>query len=75
MGVKLTAASGLSVKYEEVYMRACDSVRHARNGLKLYFDVYYVRRPYSSLDLRTPDQVWQCPRQLDTAGNPLFGKG
>src|SRR5512136_2973546 len=44
-----------SVKYEEVYLHAYDSVTEAREGLQRYFSFYNQRRPHSSLDGRTPD--------------------
>jgi putative transposase len=47
-----------SVKYEEVYLRAYDSVSEARERLGTYLDWYNRRRPHSSLDGRTPDQAY-----------------
>jgi len=47
-----------SVKYEEVYLRAYDSVSHARVSLARYFAFYNSRRPHSRLDRKTPDQVY-----------------
>ena len=47
-----------SVKYEEVYLKAYDSVPEARASLGLYFDFYNNRRPHSSFACRTPDQVY-----------------
>ena len=47
-----------SVKYEEVYLRAYDSVADARASLGRYFDFYNRRRPHSSLDRRTPDEAY-----------------
>ena len=47
-----------SVKYEEVYLKAYDSVPEARASLGLYFDFYNNRRPHSSFAGRTPDQVY-----------------
>lgn len=47
-----------SVKYEEVYLRAYDSVAEARASLERYFDFYNRRRPHSSLDRRTPDEAY-----------------
>jgi putative transposase len=44
-----------SVKYEEVYLRAYDSVDDARAWLGKYLVFYNVLRPHSSLDARTPD--------------------
>ena len=47
-----------SVKYEEVYLHAYDTVTQARQGLERYFRFYNERRPHSSLDGKTPDQVY-----------------
>jgi len=50
-----------SVKYEEVYLRAYDSVAEARASLGRYLDFYNAKRPHSSLDARTPDQAYFNP--------------
>jgi len=47
-----------SVKYEEVYLRAYDSVGEARASIGRYMAFYNGRRPHSSLDARTPDQAY-----------------
>jgi putative transposase len=47
-----------SVKYEEVYLRAYDSVSEARTSIGRYLDFYNRRRPHSSLDGMTPDQAY-----------------
>lgn len=47
-----------SVKYEDVYLRAYESVSSVRAGMNRYFNFYNSRRPHSSLDGRTPDQVY-----------------
>jgi putative transposase len=47
-----------SVKYEEVYLRAYDSVSAARASIGRYLDLYNRRRPHSSLDDQTPDQAY-----------------
>jgi putative transposase len=47
-----------SVKYEEVYLRAYDSVSEARASVGRYLDFYNGRRPHSSLDGTTPDQAY-----------------
>src|SRR3954464_8617658 len=39
-----------SVKYEEIYLKAYDTVAEARNSLAAYFGFYNSRRPHSSLD-------------------------
>jgi putative transposase len=47
-----------SVKYEEVYLRAYDSVADARASLGRYLDFYNGKRPHSSLAAGTPDQAY-----------------
>jgi len=47
-----------SVKYEEVYLRAYDSVSEARASISRYLAFYNERRPHSSLDGRTPDEAY-----------------
>ena len=47
-----------SVKYEEVYLRAYDSVAEARTSLGRYLGFYNSKRPHASLDARTPDQAY-----------------
>ena len=47
-----------SVKYEEVYLRAYDSVSEARASIAKYLAFYNERRPHSSLDARTPDEAY-----------------
>jgi putative transposase len=56
-----------SVKYEEVYLRAYDSVSEARKSLGRYLDFYNGRRPHSSLDRRTPDQAYFTPLPIRMA--------
>jgi putative transposase len=50
-----------SVKYEEVYLRAYESVSEARASIGRYLDFYNRRRPHSSLDGTTPDQAYFNP--------------
>ena len=47
-----------SVKYEEVYLRAYDSVAEARASLGRYLTFYNGKRPHSSLGARTPDEAY-----------------
>ena len=47
-----------SVKYEEVYLKAYDSVGAARQSLAAYFEFYNARRPHQSHGGRTPDMVY-----------------
>ncbi len=56
-----------SVKYEEVYLRAYETVGEARNSIGRYLDFYNRRRPHSSLDGGTPDQAYFTPLPLRPA--------
>jgi len=47
-----------SIKYEEVYLHAYDSVSAARAGITRYVGFYNSRRPHSALDRQTPDAVY-----------------
>ena len=56
-----------SVKYEEVYLRAYDSVGEARASLGRYLDFYNSLRPHSSLDRQTPDEAYFNPAAIAMA--------
>jgi len=56
-----------SVKYEEVYLKAYDSVREARASIGKYLDFYNRGRPHSSLDGRAPDEAYFTPLTLPEA--------
>jgi putative transposase len=47
-----------TIKYEEVYLKAYDSVSEARASIGRYIGFYNSRRPHSSLDRKTPDQAY-----------------
>ncbi len=47
-----------SIKYEEVYLHAYDTVSEARASLARYVTFYNERRPHSSLDGQTPNHVY-----------------
>jgi putative transposase len=48
-----------SIKYEEVYLHAYDSIAEAKAGIGRYIEFYNGRRPHSSLlDRHTPDGVY-----------------
>ena len=47
-----------SIKYEEIYLHAYDSVGHAKAGITRYIDFYNTARPHSSLDRKTPDEFY-----------------
>ena len=48
-----------SLKYEEVYLKAYDTVTEARLGIGNYFRFYNCERRHQSLDRQTPDQVYE----------------
>lgn len=47
-----------SVKYEEVYLKAYDGVKAAKQSLGTYFEFYNADRRHQALDRRTPDSVY-----------------
>ena len=47
-----------SIKYEEVYLRAYESASEAKHFIGRYIAFYNEDRPHSSLDGRTPDEVY-----------------
>ena len=47
-----------SLKYEEVYLKAYETVAEARRGIGLWFEFYNSQRPHQALDRLTPDEVY-----------------
>lgn len=47
-----------SVKYEELYLHAYDTVSDVRAGLTRYFSFFNQRRPHDALRRATPDSVY-----------------
>jgi putative transposase len=47
-----------SIKYEHVYLHAYESVSEARTKISTYIEFYNRRRPHSSLDRRTPHDMY-----------------
>lgn len=47
-----------SIKYEEVYLRAYDTVSSAKENIARYIAFYNGRRPHSRLDKQTPDEFY-----------------
>ena len=56
-----------TIKYEEVYLHAYDSVAEARQSIGRYLAFYNARRPHAALDQHTPDQAYFEPLPLRTA--------
>ncbi|MDR3741938.1 MAG: integrase core domain-containing protein, partial [Terracidiphilus sp.] len=47
-----------SIKYEEVYLRAYESVNHARRCIGDYIELYNQKRPHSSLADQAPNEAY-----------------
>jgi len=47
-----------SVKYEDVYLKAYETVAEARDGIGTYFEFYNHERRHQGLDRLTPEQVY-----------------
>jgi len=56
-----------SVKYEHVYLHAYETTSEARSKIAAYLDFYNRRRPHSSLDRKTPDEIYFNPMPLKLA--------
>ena len=56
-----------SVKYEDIYLHAYESVRELKTALASYFEFYNVRRPHQSLDYRTPDEMYFATNEMKKA--------
>jgi len=56
-----------SLKYEEVYLKAYDTVIQAHRGIGGYLDFYNQERPHQSLDRLTPHEVYTGVRTLPEA--------
>lgn len=56
-----------TIKYEEVYLRAYDSVSEARASISRYLAFYNRGRPHSILDARTPDEAYFGAQAMATA--------
>ncbi len=47
-----------SLKYEDVYLKAYDSVAHAKESINNWFNLYNKERRHQSLQKKTPDTVY-----------------
>ncbi|MCP4045370.1 MAG: IS3 family transposase, partial [Gammaproteobacteria bacterium] len=56
-----------SVKYEDVYLKAYETVAEARTGIGKYFDFYNSERRHQNLCRQTPDQVYLSDIQWPVA--------
>ena len=53
-----------TIKYEEVYLKAYESVKEAYESLKNYIHFYNYERPHQSLDYLTPSEVYGAPSKF-----------
>jgi putative transposase len=52
-----------TVKYEEIYLKAYESLAHARKELAKFFERYNARRSHQGLNDMTPDEVYWGTRE------------
>ena len=52
-----------SVKYEEVYLHAYETINQAKDGLKKYFNFYNIKRKHQTLKSQ-PDRVYYADLPL-----------
>ena len=57
-----------SLKYEQVYLKAYETVAEAIQGIGSYFDLYNGERPHQSLGRLTPNEVYAAGFTLPQAG-------
>lgn len=53
-----------TIKYEEVHLKQYESPREVRRSLREYISYYNNGRPHSSLNNKTPFQVYDCSVKL-----------
>ena len=56
-----------SVKYEQIYLHAHETIRELKVALTSYFDFFNARRPHQSLIYKTPDEVYFGTAELKKA--------
>ena len=56
-----------TLKYDEVYLKAYESIPDARRQIGAYFDLYNRRRPHQALGDRTPDETFYGQEKLQLA--------
>jgi len=56
-----------TVKYQNIYINDYRTVKECREGLKSYFTFYNIHREHSSLDYKSPDEVYYGYRSIKRA--------
>ena len=62
-----------SIKYEEVYLKAYQTVAEARTGINAYLEFYNQQRPHQALGYRTPAEVYQNDQEGKKVAAPEVG--
>jgi len=62
-----------SIKYEEVYLKAYQTIAEARVGINAYLQFYNQQRPHQALDYRTPAEVYQYGQEGKKLAAPEAG--
>jgi putative transposase len=52
-----------SLKYEEVYLKAYNTIAEARAGIAAWIEFYNYERPHQALDYKTPWEVFKDKKQ------------
>lgn len=47
-----------TLKYEDIYPKSYSVIKEAREGIREYMNIYNSERLHSSLDYKTPDEVY-----------------
>ncbi len=55
-----------SIKYEEAYLKAYDSITEARNSIAEYIRFYNFERPHQALDYSTPWEIYSGMKNMKT---------
>jgi putative transposase len=56
-----------SVKYEDIYLHAYQTLREVKVALTSYFSFYNTRRVHQSLEYRTPDEMYFATDDIQEA--------
>jgi len=58
-----------SIKYEEIYLNEYKNIKQLNSAIEKYMDSYNKRRLHSSIDYKTPNEVYyQAVNNLDSKG-------
>jgi len=60
-----------TVKYEEVYLKAYQDAREARTEIGQYFHFYNTERPHQALGYKTPAEIFNSGRVVNTCSDMI----